>query len=287
MPYRLVGGFKFYERKEIKDLLAYLRLYVNPKESVSITRVQKIGKRRYQKYLDWRESYQQGDTVDASPVTILQEILSVTNYQELYDPHDPEDVQKLENIKELLSHASQFTSIETFLENIALVQDDNYGPDGQLIPEKDRDEVTLMSLHAAKGLEFAVVFLVGMEENILPHSRSIFDADQLAEERRLCYVGITRAKEKLYFTHCRRRWSYTGYTTCCRSRFLDDLDPSLLEINRVEDYSQSSDGDVLRRRRVPRSRQTFIDDSRTIDLDDSQLDDFLLGDMDAADFLRS
>ncbi|MBQ6154687.1 UvrD-helicase domain-containing protein [bacterium] len=296
IPYRLVGGFKFYERKEVKDLLAYLRLFANPKESVSVARVQKIGKRRYQAYLNWRDQLSEEDRDTLGPGELLQQIITATKYLDLYDRQDPEDAVKLENITELIAHASQFNSVSNFLENVALIQDD-YGPDGKRVEEDERDEVTLMSLHSAKGLEFSVVFLVGMEENLLPHSRSLFDAEALAEERRLCYVGITRAKKKLYFSHCHRRWTYGGTSTVCRSRFLDDLDPELLEVTHVEDladrrvypWQQNRHGRFgnSSHSSTKQSSQIQLEEGRTLDLDDSQLDAFLDGDLDPEAFLRS
>ncbi len=241
LPYRLIGGFKFYERKEIKDLLAYLRLYFNPKESVSLKRITKIGKRKLNAYLDWRETYQKQIEKEETPLKLLQEILIATKYRDLYDPGDPEEAVKLENINELLSHASQFTETTTYLENIALIQDD-YLPDQPPTNSSDeeKDLVSLMSFHSAKGLEFPVVFMVGMEENLLPHSRALFDNEQLSEERRLCYVGITRAKDKLFFTCARRRWQYGMTTASCRSRFLDDLSADLLEVERLDEFSDTN-----------------------------------------------
>ncbi|MBQ6438270.1 ATP-binding domain-containing protein, partial [bacterium] len=281
LPYRLVGGFKFYERKEVKDVLAYLRLYENPKESVSVARCQKLGKRRFAAYQAWREQYQADPDHDDSPGSVIQAILQATKYRELYDDSDPEEVVKLDNIQELLAHASQFESIATFLENVALIQDD-YGPEGARAEQTERDEVTLMSLHSAKGLEFEAVFLVGLEENLLPHSRSLMDADQLAEERRLCYVGITRAKRRLFFTCARRRWVFGSVQTSCRSRFLDDLDPDLLEVNRLEEFDDG--GERLWRRRGATPRRGHAGRSavpeRTLDTSDSQLTDLLYGDID-------
>jgi DNA helicase-2/ATP-dependent DNA helicase PcrA len=146
-----------------------------------------------------------------------------------------------------------------------------------------------MSLHSAKGLEFAVVFLVGLEENLLPHARSLFDKEQLAEERRLCYVGITRAKDKLYFTHARKRWLYGGVSSVCRSRFLDDLDPTLLAVQRLEETS--SHAGVLpwqknfRSTKVPTTKP--LEERRQLDLSDTQLDELLNGDLDFETFLKS
>jgi DNA helicase-2/ATP-dependent DNA helicase PcrA len=292
LPYRLVGGFKFYERKEIKDVLAYLRLVENPKESVSLARVRKIGKRRMDNYLVWREKFREQTAPNNSPAAMIQEILDVTKYRDLYDPHDGEEAVKLENINELLAHASQFTTTSHFLENVALIQDD-YGVDGEKIRDSERDEVTLMSLHAAKGLEFTVVFLVGLEENLLPHSRSLFDAEQLAEERRLCYVGITRAKEKLYLTHARKRWQYSGVVVCERSRFLDDVDRELLEVTRVDETGRqpqwrrkTQDGKAQRQKKTWTAPGVIDDEGRRLDVDDTQLTEVLYGKMDFDEFLR-
>lgn len=290
LPYHLIGGFKFYERKEIKDLLAYLRLYFNPKESVSLKRVSKIGKRRFNNYLDWREKYQAQASKDESPLKLLQGILLCTQYKDLYDPSEPEEAIKLENINELLAHSSQFIDTLNFLENIALVQDD-YLPDQPATAELEKDQVSLMSLHSAKGLEFAVVFLVGMEENLLPHSRSLFDAEQLSEERRLCYVGITRAKDQLYFTCARRRWQYGTTIASCRSRFLDDLSPDLLEVERLEEFcppefSWHPKAAAKRFRQKPSPASASHSHERRF-IPDEDVTDVLNGDLDFKTFLRS
>jgi DNA helicase-2/ATP-dependent DNA helicase PcrA len=288
LPYRLVGGFKFYERKEIKDLLAYLRLYLNPKESVSLVRAKKIGKRRLDNYLQWRAEYQAKDSPNNSITVILEEILMATKYRDFYDSDDPEELAKLENINELLAHASQFEEISEFLENVALIQDD-YDLTGKRRNDLARDEVTLMSLHSAKGLEFKVVFLVGMEENLLPHARSLFDKEQLAEERRLCYVGITRAKEKLYFTHARKRWLYGGVGGTMRSRFLDDLSDDLVEVVRLEE-SEGRENYKWQKKRFPFLKKPKVikipNSNLSIDLEDTQLDELLNGDGDFEKFLR-
>ncbi len=286
IPYRLVGGFKFYERKEIKDLLAYLRLYVNPKESVSIARVQKIGKRRYAAYLAWREEFSANlDSADAKPADLLRDILAVTKYRDRFDADDPEDFVHLENIDEFLANANQFSSTDQFLENVALIQDD-YGPDGKRSDDDNRAQVTLMSLHSAKGLEFDTVFLVGMEENLLPHSRSLWDPEQLSEERRLCYVGITRAKNQLYFTYCHRRWTYSGMSGVTRSRFLDDLDPALLEVTHFEDNSHARPFPWKSPKPSVSAAIPLGDSGLTLDTSDSQLDEFLDGDIDARALLH-
>ena len=287
LPYRLVGGFKFYERKEIKDVLAYLRLYFNPKESVSLKRVLKIGKRRYNQYLDWRTAYQAQIEKEETPLKLLQEILQTTNYRDLYDQTEPEEAVKLENINELLAHSSQFTDTLNFLENIALIQDD-YLPD-EANAEQTQDQVQLMSLHSAKGLEFQAVFMVGMEENLLPHARSLFDAKQLSEERRLCYVGITRAKDKLYFTCARRRWQYGITTMSCRSRFLDDLDERLLTVERLDEYVPE---ELTPWQARPRRKNVFQAQVQPVStgrrfIPDEDVSAALNGDLDLETFLRS
>ncbi len=293
LPYHLIGGFKFYERKEIKDLLAYLRLYFNHKESVSQQRLNKVGKRRFNAYLDWRTTYQQKDKKDEKPLTLLQEILRATKYQDLYDPTDPEEAMKLENINELLSHSSQFADSQQFLENIALIQDD-YLPDQPLdVSATQKERVTLMSLHSAKGLEFGIVFLVGMEENLLPHARSLFDAEQLSEERRLCYVGITRAKHELYFTCARRRWQYGFTTAVCRSRFLDDLSANILIVERLEETAEPKFAFSSRWQKrdqraqfsSPAQKSTTSRERRVVP--DEDLEAVLHGDLDFETFLRS
>lgn len=288
IPYKLIGGFKFYERKEIKDALCYLRLFVNSQESVSLQRAQKIGKRRYNKYLAWRQQYLEENPADPGlqdPATTLEAILQATSYRQLYDPSEVEEAAKLENLAELLAYAKQFTTINSFLENIALVQDE-VDLQGRRWHESHRDEVSLMSLHSAKGLEFAVVFMVGMEDNFLPHSRSLYDSEQLAEERRLCYVGITRAKEKLYFTHARRRWSYSGVINCCRSCFLDDVGAGLLDIQLKQADSLADNSWQTARWQKQSSPPTSPPVGRHLDLQDTQLDEFLYDGMSAQDLLR-
>jgi DNA helicase-2/ATP-dependent DNA helicase PcrA len=226
IPYRLVGGTKFYERKEIKDLLAYLRWLINPLDEVSWARLEKLGKRKLSQFASWAET-QRAQILTQPPLTILEQILTSTHYQENFDAKDEQDAARLENIQELLNVASQFTQATQFLENVALVQDGHLHD----LPEGESpDAVTLMSLHSAKGLEFPVVFLVGMEEGLLPHARSLYDKDQMEEECRLCYVGITRAKDKLYFTYANKRWIYGASTYSTRSRFLNMISADLLTL---------------------------------------------------------
>ncbi|MDR0463307.1 MAG: UvrD-helicase domain-containing protein [Pseudomonadales bacterium] len=296
IPYKLVGGFKFYERKEIKDVLAYLRLYINPRESVSLARALKIGKRRFRAFEDWRFEKQKNYSDDEErlpekPYELLKEIVEVTKYKDMFDKDDLEDIPRLENIDELLVSAAAFDDTAQFLENIALIQDEQT-PDKDLAKDEQRPQVTLMSLHSAKGLEFPVVFLVGMEEGLLPHSRSLFDMTQLAEERRLTYVGITRAKEKLYFSYARKRWFYGTVTQSVKSRFLDDIDPDILDVKEIYDnevvkMSPFKQGFYGREIKKQKKMEKPLDGGRKLVIDDALIDNFLSDDMDIETFLKS
>ncbi|HCC84358.1 MAG TPA: ATP-dependent DNA helicase PcrA [Candidatus Pacebacteria bacterium] len=225
IPYRLVGGTKFYERKEVKDVLAYLRWLTNPLDEVSLGRIEKLGKRKLASFITWAETHR-ASLIAQPPLTQLETILTISHYQDQFDPKDEQDAARLENLQELLNVANQFPATTQFLENVALVQDGHLHD----LPEGETpNAITLMSLHSAKGLEFPVVFLVGMEEGLLPHSRSLWDKDQMEEERRLCYVGITRAKDQLYFVYANKRWIYGSSSYTTRSRFLNDIAPELLD----------------------------------------------------------
>jgi DNA helicase II / ATP-dependent DNA helicase PcrA len=295
IPYRLVGGFKFYERKEIKDVLAYLRLALNPDDSVSFQRAEKLGKTVFKKFLDWRANQ---PTLPSNPHELLTQVLTISRYKEKFDLNDAEDATRLENIEELLNVASQFQEVATFLENIALVQDNAMAD----VPEEkeSRPALTLMSLHSAKGLEFPVVFMVGMEEGLLPHSRSLFSKDEMEEERRLCYVGITRAKEQLIFTHARQRWQYGSSSSSVRSRFIQDIPSELIEATTTNTWTEpsysryQSNGygtngyqNQYQRRSSPWDSQPKPKATRRIVIDDDQLDAVLDGDIDLDAFLNS
>jgi DNA helicase II / ATP-dependent DNA helicase PcrA len=241
IPYTIVGGVGFYERKEIKDILSYLRLIVNPNDEIAQKRVEKLGKRRRQKYLDWLEKI---DSESLSPVKIISDLLQVTGYLELYKKDDAASQPRIENIYELENVASQFTSLLEFLENIALVQNNT------LLENKRRRQpagVQLMSLHAAKGLEFEQVFIAGLEEGLLPHSSSLMDNAEMEEERRLCYVGMTRAKQKLCLAFARSRFLRGAHINSFPSRFIADISPDLLSSPVNENATSSSSS----RRLVP------------------------------------
>lgn len=228
IPYTLIGGTRFYERKEIKDVLCYLRHLSNPNETISLKRIEKLGKARLQRFFEFQETL--NDVHSHDTIELLDSVLSATRYLELYDENDEEDRARLENIKELRSVALAFPNLTEFLENVALVEQE-YHSDPQ---NKARNAVTLMTLHAAMGLEFPVVFMIGMEEGLFPHSRSLMDREELEEERRLCYVGMTRAKTKLYLSHAKRRLFFGQRTMNTLSRFIIELPEHVVDhrINR-------------------------------------------------------
>ncbi len=223
VPYVLVGGTRFYERKEVKDILAYLRVIDNEKDNVSFTRVEKLGKNRLKKFMEFVEK----DVLDnKSTIDVLDQVLEATDYLSIYDPKDEEDAMRLENIKELRSVAIEFPDISSFLENVALVEKEEAASD-----KTKGNSITLMTLHSAKGLEFPIVFMVGMEEGIFPHSRALMEKSELEEERRLCYVGITRAKERLFMTYSKRRLIFGQRSSNTLSRFILDLPKDTIEMN--------------------------------------------------------
>jgi len=158
----------------------------------------------------------------------MDRVLDITDYLSLYDVNIEEEASRLENIKELRSVAAEYPTLQEFLEVVALLEE-QYISKKSKSKEKNRNAVTLMTMHAAKGLEFAIVFIVGMEEGLFPHSRSLMDKDELEEERRLCYVGVTRAKERLYLTYANRRLFFGTRTQNMISRFISDIPESLIE----------------------------------------------------------
>lgn len=228
IPYVLVGGVRFYERKEIKDILAYLRLLHNPNDHLSLTRATKIGKRRLDRFQNWSLKIRPKLSSSKSPPTtreLLDQILKNTGYLERFKPEDESDLARLENIKELGSVADVLPELSQFLENVALVQQESL-PDRPMVKQQP---VTLLTVHAAKGLEFNTVFMVGMEENLFPHARAMFEKHELEEERRLAYVGMTRAKEGLTFTHARRRLYLGSLGNNQLSRFVEAIPEELIK----------------------------------------------------------
>jgi len=228
IPYTLVGGVRFYDRKEIKDVLSFLRLLVNSKDKMSKKRIEKLGIRRMKKFKEIKIS--QKDLKEKTTLDLMDLVLEKTNYLELYEKETEENLARLENIKELRSVATEYPKINEFLENVALVEAEQ-NEKGKVSKQnlEKKEAVTLMTLHAAKGLEFPVVFIIGMEEGLFPHSRSLWDNLQLEEERRLAYVGITRAKDLLYLTYASRRLYFGEQISNPPSRFLIDIPENLLE----------------------------------------------------------
>jgi DNA helicase-2/ATP-dependent DNA helicase PcrA len=287
LPYKLVGGFRFYDRQEIKDILSYLRYIVNLKDELSLTRVintpsRQIGPKslsklheiarkiecslgelllaaflythsEYQskvnfdkrlieeisKYIDEMSRYKSAyitfgriyvEAKGQDALEAINVVLDQSRYIEYIDDGSEQADYKKENIEELKNVANSYVtkytenSLEIFLQEIALIeqeQDKNQDGSGQ--------NINMMTLHSSKGLEFPYVFMIGMEEGLLPHSRSFTDEDELEEERRLCYVGITRAKEKLYLTFAERRQTREGYTDQIPSRFLGEIPQDICE----------------------------------------------------------
>ncbi len=256
IPYKLIGGLRFYNRAEIKDLIAYLRLINNPVEEISLMRIEKIGKRKAAIFETWREeqtllrpSGYEGQASE-SPAKLLEEIINKVNYLEKFDERDEEDAARVENINELLAVASDFETLQEFLESAALSE-------SEVKQHRSNAKITLMTVHAAKGLEFADVFVVGLEEGLFPHSRAMFEGgkEEIEEERRLMYVAMTRAKENLTLSWARSRLMYGGRHASIPSRFLSEIPEELihkvgggsrLEMNRKREDSRDEFGDRKR-----------------------------------------
>lgn len=230
IPYILVGGLRFYERKEIKDVLSYLSYLSTQKDAVALKRIEKLGKKRLSYFLEYLVEFEtNGYHETKSTIEILDEVIRQTQYLGMYDEKDPEDAARLENIRELRSVALEFPKLTDFLENVALVEQE-YRSDKSMQGAKP-NAVTLMTLHAAKGLEFSMVFMIGMEEGLFPHSQALFDTSELEEERRLCYVGITRAKTTLTLSFAKRRLFFGQRITPTVSRFVMELPNKVVEKN--------------------------------------------------------
>ena len=268
LPYTMVGGTKFYDRKEIKDVLAYLRVLYNPFDDLSLLRIinvpkRSIGATTVAKLQDYarangtslfmtltqlhlvdsikgktKEKLEEfgiliftlvAEMEDRTVLDILESILDRTGYlAQLEESTDPQDQARAENIGELLSVAKDFQdtnpsgTVEDFLEQVALVNDvDSF--------EQEESKVTLMTLHAAKGLEFPIVFLGGLEEGLFPHSRTLMNPEEIEEERRLAYVGITRAEKELYISNATTRTVFGRTSSYLPSRFIDEIPEELVD----------------------------------------------------------
>jgi DNA helicase II / ATP-dependent DNA helicase PcrA len=225
LPYLLVGGVRFYERKEIKDCLAYLRLVSNSQDQIAHQRIEKIGKRKAKKFFDWLKKKPKKLT----SIEYLDQIIKTTDYLKNFDENDSQDLARIENVKELRSVATEFPDLDRFLENVALIQQE-YLPTETSKTKIPKNNVTLMTVHAAKGTESPVVFIVGLEEGLFPHARAVMEKNEVEEERRLCYVAMTRAKEKLYLSYTHRRFYFGEKAANQASRFLNDISPELLNM---------------------------------------------------------
>ena len=268
LPYTMVGGTQFYDRKEIKDVLAYLRVLYNPFDDLSLLRIinvpkRSIGATTVAKLQDYarekgtslfmtltqlhlidsikgktKEKLEEfgiliftlvSEMEDKTVLDILESILDRTGYlAQLEESTDPQDQARAENIGELLSVAKDFQdtnpsgTVEDFLEQVALVNDvDSF--------EQEEAKVTLMTLHAAKGLEFPIVFLCGLEEGLFPHSRTLMNPEEIEEERRLAYVGITRAEKELYISNATTRTVFGRTSSYLPSRFIDEIPEELVD----------------------------------------------------------
>jgi DNA helicase-2/ATP-dependent DNA helicase PcrA len=272
IPYKIVGGVRFYDRKEIKDIMAYLRLIYQPEDAISFERIvnvptRGIGTKSLQNFLDWRREQHMGqlealtsadqctaltpkarkglseladilvslrEVMDGASVAgVIESLLRRLDYYSYVNDGSLQGESRQENVKELLSVAEQYQDLglDGFLEEVSLISDiDQVDFDG--------NAVTLMTLHGAKGLEFPVVFMAGMEETIFPHSRALYDQSEMEEERRLCYVGMTRAREELYMIHAVGRMLYGGQQHNPPSRFLSEINAeSVIENSFLQNLS--------------------------------------------------
>jgi DNA helicase-2/ATP-dependent DNA helicase PcrA len=302
MPYKVVGGVRFYERREVKDALAYLRVLVNPDDEVSLRRILNVPKRgigdraeacvdalaqrerisfwsalqrapeapgiatrsvsSIRAFVDIVEQLQSMVAAGERADVVLEQVLASSGYlKELEDSDDPQDETRVENLAELVAVAREFADepvagpsadpadaagvtpgLSDFLERVALVADSDQIPDQG---GDDAGVVTLMTLHTAKGLEFPVVFLTGLEDGVFPHMRSLGDQPELEEERRLAYVGLTRAQQRLYVSRAvvRSAWGAPSHNPA--SRFLDELPVDLVDWKRTEAAQTSWNRPVL------------------------------------------
>ncbi|QAT39327.1 DNA helicase PcrA [Clostridium sp. JN-9] len=279
IPYRIIGGLKFYDRKEIKDIMSYLKLINNPMDDVSLKRIINVPKRSIgettveklqsvansmeeciysvlldvemvpsltsravssiNKFVSLINSFiRRRDEIPVSK--LIEEILESTSYlNDLKNSKNAEDISRVENLKELVSAAVEFENtsddktLSAFLEKVALVSDiDNF--------DEEADTVVLMTVHSAKGLEFPIVFMAGMENGIFPGTQSLSDFEEMEESRRLCYVGITRAKEKLYMTSAESRRIFGRMVSYSQSMFIDEIAQNLKEYASIKNTFSNS-----------------------------------------------
>ena len=271
VPYKILGGIKFYERREVKDVLAYLRLARNPSDQISFKRIfntpaRGLGLTTLKKvqtadltatnlaggiasldladrqtktlmnFAEKLEKFRQSSHTLA-PTKLIKLILKELDFEEYLRDKTQEGEERWENVQELFTATKKYDdmpapeSTDRFLEEVALIQDTDPSPIGGG-EFADQPAVTLMTLHSAKGLEFPYVFIIGMEEGIFPHSRSLFNPSELEEERRLCYVGVTRAKKELHLLYCRQRNLYGNLQINPPSRFISEIPEELVSFKR-------------------------------------------------------
>jgi DNA helicase-2/ATP-dependent DNA helicase PcrA len=262
IPYRIVGGQRFYDRKEIKDIIAYLRLIYQPDDTMSFERIvnvptRGIGATTVENFLQWRIAQNISlstaltNVMDCTMITpkarkglfelaqllqtfreyaedavvssLVDSLIRRLDYMDYLHDGTPQGESRQENVRELISVAQQYEEmgLSGFLEEVSLLSDVDSA-------DFDGNAVTLMTLHAAKGLEFPLVFMTGLEETVFPHSRALYDQSEMEEERRLCYVGMTRAREELYMLHATSRMLYGGTQHNPPSRFLSEIDAEMV-----------------------------------------------------------
>lgn len=258
IPSEIIGGIRFFDRAEIKDILAYLKLAYQPNDIASFKRIanvpkRSLGKTSLDRFIEWQQTsgmdiisalnnVEQSSSITPRakksfmalgdmfrvfqakimsknlPSDIISSIVNKTNYADYINDGTPKAVERLENIDTLISEAKPYADIETYIEEVSLMSSAD--------KKNSNGSVTLMTLHAAKGLEFPVVFMIGLEEGIFPHSRALDNPSEMEEERRLCYVGMTRAEKELYITSARSRIQFGQIQYNEPSRFLKDIDDS-------------------------------------------------------------
>lgn len=302
IPYQVIGGTRFYDRREIKDALAYLRVMVNPADAVSLRRALNTPKRgvgdgSVAKLEAWADAHgltlmeslahapeagvkgralsginaflkvthDAGGLLDGGPALVLEHMLDTSGYLAQLEAEAVSEARgeteisvqaqgRMENLDELISVASECDDMNDFLEQVSLVSDTDDMTDGSML--------TLMTLHSAKGLEYPVVFLIGMEEGIFPHIRSLTEPDELEEERRLAYVGITRARQRLYLTHAWTRNIHGASMYNAPSRFLEEIPEELVD-NRGDSRTRSARsgyrGDTARAASYLAGRDLIVD----------------------------
>lgn len=279
IPYKIIGGLRFYDRKEVKDLVAYLRLIYQPDDRISFERIinvptRSLGTTSIQKFLHWQTTnnirlqdalnrvnecdsltprakkslFEFGEMLlslrqvaeDSTVSGLVDSLIRRTDYLDYLNDGTAQGESRQENVKELISVAEEYQELglDGFLEEIALVSEIENG-------NQSSSTVTLMTLHAAKGLEFSTVFMVGMEESIFPHSRALYENSEMEEERRLCYVGMTRARHELIMIHATSRVLYGGIQNNIPSRFLSEIDADFVSNSNPYESSFSQENSVI------------------------------------------